>query len=78
MIRRPHALVVRCTQPVDDVCIAQVASIGNVGALRRQVGSVARVQNEVDAILDAPQTGAAEEPASSGPTSQGDIDKLFA
>jgi chemotaxis protein CheZ len=36
------------------------------------------VQNEVDAILDAPKTGAAEEPASSGPTSQGDIDKLFA
>ena len=36
------------------------------------------VQNEVDAILDAPKTGAAEEPASLGPTSQGDIDKLFA
>jgi chemotaxis protein CheZ len=36
------------------------------------------VQNEVDVILDAPKTGAAEEPASSGPTSQGDIDKLFA
>jgi chemotaxis protein CheZ len=36
------------------------------------------VQNEVDAILDSPKLGAAEEPASSGPTSQGDIDKLFA
>jgi chemotaxis protein CheZ len=35
------------------------------------------VQNEVDAILDAPKLGAQEAPAS-GPTSQGDIDKLFA
>lgn len=35
------------------------------------------VQNEVDAILDSPKLGAAEEPTS-GPTSQGDIDKLFA
>lgn len=36
------------------------------------------VQNEVDALLDAPKTGAAEEPVSSTSTSQGDIDKLFA
>jgi chemotaxis protein CheZ len=36
------------------------------------------VQNEVDALLDAPKIGGTEEPASSGPTSQGDIDKLFA
>ncbi len=35
------------------------------------------VQNEVDAILDAPKLGTAEAP-SSGATSQGDIDKLFA
>jgi chemotaxis protein CheZ len=36
------------------------------------------VQNEVDAILDSPKLGAVEEPDSSKPTSQGDIDKLFA
>ena len=36
------------------------------------------VQNEVDALLDAPKIAGPDAPASSGPTSQGDIDKLFA
>jgi len=36
------------------------------------------VQNEVDALLDAPKISGRGAPVSSGPTSQGDIDKLFA
>jgi hypothetical protein len=36
------------------------------------------VQNEVDAILDAPKIAGPGAPVSSRTTSQGDIDKLFA
>ena len=48
MIRRPHAFVIRCSQPDYNIRIIQIAAIGNPRRVNCQQRTVTRIEHVID------------------------------